>query len=160
MTHWRTALLVTALALTTVSAAQAGQSAATCAPKTKTAGGTVAVVFCGPAVATTRAVGRTFRIVGGTCVTQGKSFFAQVGTIGGPKQGALQKSPLFYLLFNPGTPSTGAILYWIVDGKRYRAGAGAHIALQGRKVTFSGQLAKGPAFSGSGAFSGTLACGA
>jgi hypothetical protein len=154
----RTALLVVALALTSLSVAQAGRTAGTCAPKTKTIGGVPAVMFCGPAVATMQAVGTTFRISGGTCVTQGKSFFAQVGTIGGPKLGALQKLPLFYILFDSTKPSAGSILYWIVDGKRYRADVGARIAHRGTKVTFSGRLAKGAAFTGSGAFHGTLAC--
>lgn len=154
-------VVVASLALAGSSAAHAGATAsAACAPKTKMIGGTPAVVFCGPAVATMRAVGKTFRISGGTCATQVGSFFAQVGTIGGPKQGALQKLPLFYLLVDPRKPSKGSILYWIVDGKRYRADVGARIAVRGRKVTFSGRLAKGPAFTGSGAFSGTLTCGA
>lgn len=162
MIRWRAALVVAAFALTTVSAAHGGTTAATaCTPKTKTIAGVTAVVFCGPAVATIRAVGKTFRISGGTCVTQGKGklFFAQVGTIGGPKKGIMQKLPLFYLLVDPTDPSSGSILYWIVDGKRYAA-TGARFVVRGRKVTFSGRLVKGPGYTGSGAFSGTLTCGA
>ena len=161
-TVWRawslTALVVVGMALTAGSIQAAVTTSAACKPKNKVISGAPAVVFCGPAVATMRAVGKTFRISGGSCATQSGSFFAQVGTIGGPKQGALQKLPLFYLLTDARSPSKGSILYWIVDGKRYRADVGARIAKRGRKVTFSGKLAKGPAFTGTGAFSGTLTC--
>jgi hypothetical protein len=151
-----TALLVSMA----VSGAQAGTTtAAACKPKTTTIGGQPAIVFCGPAVATVKAVGRTFRIKGGSCVIQGRSLFAQVGMIGGPRRAGLQTRPLFYLLFDPVNASKGSILYWIVDGKRYRAAKGARIKLVGKRVTFSGKLDRGVGATGSGPFSGTLACG-
>jgi len=155
------AVLVAVLAWVTLSAAQPDSAAAAiCLPKDRVIGGQPAVVFCGPAVATIKAVGRTFRITGGNCVTQGGSRFAQIGTLNGPRRGALQSRPLFYILFSRASPSKGSILYWIVDGKRYRAAAGTRITLAGKRITFSGRLDRGAGATGSGPFSGTVACGA
>jgi hypothetical protein len=148
---------VLASALASGAQAQTSSSAA-CTPKSTTIGGQSAVVFCGPAVATIKAAGQTFRITGGTCATQAGSTFAQVGTIGGPRKGTLQSRPLFYVLFNPKNAASGSILYWIVDGKRYRAAKGARITIVGSRVSFSGKLDQGSGASGSGPFSGTLAC--
>lgn len=160
MTKRQGVVLAVVLGAIAASGAQAGTTtAAACKPKTTTIGGQSAVVFCGPAVATIKAVGQTFRIKTGSCVIQGGSLFAQVGTIGGPRRGSLQTRPLFYLLFDPANASKGSILYWIVDGKRYRAAKGARIKLVGNRVTFSGTLDRGVGATGSGPFSGTLACG-
>lgn len=136
-----------------------GEKGGACKPKTTTVGGQPAVVFCGPAVATIKAVGRTFRIKGGSCVIQSGVLFAQVGTSGGPNRGGLQTRPLFYVLFDPANASKEGLLYWIVDGKRYRAAKGAQIKLVGKRVTFSGELDRGVGTTGSGPFSGTLDCG-
>ena len=157
----RGVVLVAMLALVATVGAQTGRAAATavCTPKNTMIGGQPATVFCGPAVATIKAVGRTFRITAGSCVMQAGSMFAQVGTIGGPRQGGLQSRPLFYVLFNPASPAKGSLLYWIVDGKRYRAAKGARLALTGERVSFSGTLDRGAGASGSGPFSGTLSCG-
>ena len=105
-----------------------------------------------------RATGKTFRITRGTCATQAGNFFAQIGTIGGRRQGAFQRLPLFYLLTDLSAPAKNSILYWIVDGKRYAAAPGVRITQQKRTVTFSGRLIKAAGYSGSGAFSGSLAC--
>ncbi len=154
----RGAVLLLVLAAVTVFGLQPAAAAA-CAPKSTVIGGQPATVFCGPAVATIKAVGRTFRIMAGSCVMQAGSMFAQVGTIGGPRKGALQSRPLFYVLFNPASPAKGSLLYWIVDGKRYRAAKGARLTLAGKRVSFSGTLDRGAGASGSGPFSGTLSCG-
>ena|SRR6478735_3397646 len=151
-------LVVSASALAAASAAQSGTTTSACAPKTTAVGGVAKVSFCGPAVATMKAAGMTFRITKGTCATQSGSFFAQVGTIGGPRQGALQSLPLFYVLTDLSAPAKGTILYWIVGGKRYAAAPGLRITKQNRTVRFSGRLIKKPGYTGSGAFSGTLAC--
>jgi hypothetical protein len=151
---------VVLLALIGSSAAHGTRDAASiCKAKRATIGGALAMVFCGPAVANIQANGKTFQIKNGTCFTQLSLLSAQIGTIGGPRQGALQKLPLFYLLVSPKTPSKGAILYWIVDGKRYRADTGVRILIKGTKITFAGKLAHGAGFTGSGPFSGTLNCG-
>jgi hypothetical protein len=129
-----------------------------CKPRTTTISGVTAIKFCGPAAASVAAVGKAFRFSPGTCAHQGKLFFAQVGVIGGPRRGTLQTAPLFYLLTDPRSPATSSILYWIVDGKRYRAAPGARIKVTGTNVSFSGRLAVGAGMTGAGAFSGRLTC--
>ena len=152
------AVAVTLATLAWASSAESRTAATACAPKTTTAGGVAKVAFCGPAVATVRAAGKTFRITRGTCATQAGTLVAQVGTIGGPKQGAFQRLPLFYLLADVSAPAKKSILYWIVDGKRYAAAPGVRVTRQQRKVTFSGHLIKAVGYTGSGAFSGSLTC--
>lgn len=152
-------VLAAAFAGLAASGAQARPTTAQCLPKTTTVGGRPVVVFCGPAVATIRAVGRTFRIKGGTCAAQLGNVFAQVGTIGGrTAPSGIQTGSLFYVAFNPTNASKGSILYWLVEGKRYRAAQGAKITRVGKRVTFSGKLDRSPGATGSGPFSGTLTC--
>ena len=155
-------LLVAVGATTAVAAPEGGLTtvaAAPCPPKKSTIGGRPAFVFCGPAAATINAVGRTFRIKGGSCTKQLGSRFAQIGTIGGPTRDGLQTSSLFYVLFDSANASKGAILYWIVDAKRYRAAKSPRIAQAGNRITISGTLDRGVGATGSGPFSGTVTCG-
>lgn len=162
----RIALLSTALiALASTVFVASGPSAnsASCLPKTTTIGGKHAVVFCGPAKVTARAAGKTFSFKSGSCVRQGAStFFLQMGTIGGPTaKSGLQQTPLFYLLTDPKTRSTTqAILYWIVDGKRYGATPGSRVTFTASRKSgsFSGTLARGPQYTGNGPFTGTFTC--
>lgn len=152
------AVAVAGVALAAIPNAGAITAATACTPKQTTNGELPVIKYCGPAVATVRAAGKTFRISGGTCVTQPRTFFAHIGT-NAPRLSGLQKLPFFSLIVDARHPSQGAIIGWIVDGKRYRAAVGARVAINGRKVTFSGRLAPEPGSTGSGAFSGTLNCG-
>ena len=161
----RMALLSAALiavASTVFVASGLSANSASCLPKTTTIGGKHAVVFCGPAKVTARAAGKTFSFKSGSCVRQGSSFFLQMGTIGGPTaKSGLQRTPLFYLLTDTKTCSTTqAILYWIVDGKRYGAAPGSRVTFtaSGKGGSFSGPLARGPQYTGNGPLTGTFTC--
>jgi hypothetical protein len=76
------------LALSAVAAAAAPAAGTACTPGPFSSNGSSGVVFCGPAKATAKIGGRTYKFANGTCVRTSKYLYLNLGTevLSGPKQ--------------------------------------------------------------------------
>ena len=130
------------------AAAQSGTTA--CTPGVRTVGGAQVRTFCGPARATAKAGGKTFRFSGGQCAISRGIFTVNIGTVT-----ITRVEPKFsYLGIDAQPPKAGAhhnqIVSWQVPGKGYSIiSATVTIAAGLRSGTFSGRLLTGGVASGS-----------
>ena len=130
--------------------APAGTRSSSCTAGVSTVGGAKVRTFCGPAKATAKTAGMTFRFSGGRCeVTQG-FFTVNIGSITLPPA----KAKLMYLGIDVKPPRAGVhhnqIVSWQVPGKGYSIlGATVTVSAGLKSGTFSGRVIGGGAATGS-----------
>jgi len=100
---------VAAIAVVAGSTAAAAPTRAACTPGQSTVDGHTAMTFCGPAKATVKVNGKTYKFKGGSCIKTSKYVNLNIGTVvlGAKKQKVPYMSILVgaYPGANPGTPA-------------------------------------------------------
>ena len=147
-------LLLAAVGLLAAAAvagtAPAGTRSASCTAGVRTVGGAKVRTFCGPATATAKTAGRTFRFSGGQCQVSQGFFTVNIGSITLPPP----KPKFAYLGIDVKPARAGAhqnqIVSWQVPGKSFSIlGATVTVSAGLKGGTFSGRLIGGGSATGS-----------
>ena len=145
--------VVLAAAAAAVLLGRAG-AAAGCTAGVRTVGGATVRTFCGPAKATAKIGGQTFRFSGGSCAVEGGYFTVNIGSITLPP--AKPKFAYFGMDVKPPKAGThpSQILSWQEPGKRYSLLPVTVTVKPGLKSgTFTGKV-----LGGTGTGSGSFTC--
>jgi hypothetical protein len=132
------------------STATAGDTSAACTPGVRSSGGVTFRTFCGPAHATAKTGGKTFRFAGGNCEVVGGFFTVNIGTV---SLGA-RKPKYAYFGIDVQPPKAGAhsnqIVTFSFAGKRYSVLRASVVVKSGlHSGTFSGTVLTGGRATGS-----------
>ena len=127
---------------------------------TKTIGGQVAKVFCGPATATVRIGGKTLRFEHGFCQVAGGAFAVNIGTLVVLKPTQSLSYLGIVLTRGTGGGTWHAIALAFRSGGKSYAGAKIRIRISSglKSGTFSGIGATNPLGTGGAPFAGSFSC--